>query len=325
MWKRKIKILSTLGPATINKRFLKFSEGKIDLLRLNMSHIEINKLNKIIKFIKKTTRTSICIDTEGAQIRTKVKKTFFFKKNKILKINSNGKGNFNLYPSYVFRKIKKGDVFLIGFGNLKTRVLKINKSFILLKTITPGLLENNKGVHIENRKIILNYITDKDLKAIKIGKKLGIKNYALSFTNNVHDMEKFGKILKKENKIFKIETHEAIKNIKKILNNGREFIIDRGDLSKEIKIENLPFIQRKIFKIAKKYNNKEIYIATNLLESMLINQYPTRGEANDIYNSLEMGAKGLVLAAETATGKYPELTVVFIQKMIKSYIRNNGI
>ena len=33
---------------------------------------------------------------------------------------------------------------------------------------------------------------------------------------------------------------------------------------------------------------------------MINNPYPTRAEANDIYNILELDAKGLVLAAETA-------------------------
>ena len=52
---------------------------------------------------------------------------------------------------------------------------------------------------------------------------------------------------------------------------------------------------------------------------MLENNYPTRGEANDIFNSLEMGAGGLVLAAETAIGKYPEEAVIFLQQMIGTF------
>ena len=72
----------------------------------------------------------------------------------------------------------------------------------------------------------------------------------------------------------------------------------------------------------KKYKDKELYVATNLLESMLENSYPSRGEANDIFNSLEMGANGLVLAAETAIGKYPKNTVQFLKKMIKNFKKN---
>ena len=95
------------------------------------------------------------------------------------------------------------------------------------------------------------------------------------------------------------------------------FLLDRGDLSKDISIEKIPVAQRFIFKTKKR--SSEIFIATNLLESMITKPYPTRAEANDIYNSLEMGASGLVLAAETAIGNYPENCVRFLKKMIKQF------
>ena len=52
---------------------------------------------------------------------------------------------------------------------------------------------------------------------------------------------------------------------------------------------------------------------------MIDNMYPTRGEANDIFNSLELGAAGLVLTAETAIGKFPIESVNFLSKMINYY------
>ena len=70
----KIKIFCTLGPSSLNKDFLSFSNNNIDLLRLNMSHIKSSSLQKIIKNIKKYSKVPICIDTEGSQIRTKIKK-----------------------------------------------------------------------------------------------------------------------------------------------------------------------------------------------------------------------------------------------------------
>ena len=82
-------------------------------------------------------------------------------------------------------------------------------------------------------------------------------------------------------------------------------------------------MQRKLFFLKNKFKKKNIFVATNLLESMLQNSYPTRGEANDIFSSLEMGANGLVLAAETAIGKYPQSSVNFLKKMIKSFKKNN--
>ena len=319
MPKKKIKIICTLGPQSINSSFLKFSNNNVNLLRLNMSHLSINKLVQSIKFVRKYSKIPICIDTEGAQIRTKVKKEKNYIRGQKLKI-SNYNGGFGLYPSNVYSQLKVNDILNIGFSNLNLKVINI-KNKILCKVISAGKLENNKGVYIKNRKIKLNYLTNKDFKAIEIGKKLNINYFALSFTNSLDDILKFNKLLKNKNKIFKIETLNAVRNFKSILKKGKFFLIDRGDLSKHVDIENMPLVQRKLFKMKKKYKNKKIFVATNLLESMLENSYPNRGEANDIYNSLEMGAAGLVLAAETAIGRHPRDTVRFLQKMIKTFNR----
>ena len=107
-----------------------------------------------------------------------------------------------------------------------------------------------------------------------------------------------------------------------MIKHANNFLIDRGDLSKDVKIENIPIFQRNLFKIKNKNKNKNIYVATNLLESMIVNSYPTRGEANDIFNSLEMGADGLVLAAETAIGKNPINSVKFLKNMSRVFIRS---
>ena len=317
----KIKIICTLGPKSLNKKFLHFSNKNIDLLRLNMSHLSINQLKKSITFVKKNSNVPICIDTEGAQIRVQVKKERYLKSGQKIKI-SNKKKDINLYPEYVKDKLKIGDILNIGFNNLYIKIIKKNLSEILCKVISSGKVENNKGVHLENRKIKLNYLTNKDFKAIEIGKKFNIKYFALSFTNSTSDIVKFNNLLKEKKKIFKIETQNAIKHFDKILKKGESFLIDRGDLSKDVKIENIPLVQRKLFKLKSKYKNKKIFVATNLLESMLENNYPNRGEANDIFNSLEMGASGLVLAAETAIGKYPQDTVKFLKRMIKTFKRS---
>ena len=313
----KIKIFCTLGPKSINKKFLNFSKKNIDLLRINMSHVEAKALPNLIKKIRRQTSVPICIDTEGAQIRTKVKKRINYKIGKQIKILRKG-GNFNLYPITVFDQLKLKDVLDVGFSGLEIKIFKISKDQILAKVIQSGMLEENKGVHLKNRKIKMNFLTKKDLEAISLAKKFKIKNFALSFTNSAKDAERFNKLLKAENKIFKLETKSALNDISNILKKGNNFLIDRGDLSKDISIEKIPLAQRKITKLGKKYK-KNIFVATNFLETMIDNFSPTRGEINDIYNTIELGASGLVLAAETAVGKYPIQCVKILQKVIKVY------
>jgi len=317
----KHSIYCTLGPSTLKKDFLKFvsKKNKVSLLRLNLSHIEHQKLPKVIEFVKKYTSKQLCIDTEGAQIRTRLKgKKFFINKNKNIKIYFKQK-NISLYPEYVLHKIKVKDILDIGFENLKLKVLKINKKFILLKCISSGYFETNKGVHLMNRKIKMNTMTEKDLKCIEIAKKYKINNFALSFTNSIEDIKNFNSLLKNKKKIFKIETKKAIENFKYFIQKEKTFLIDRGDLSKDILIENIPKAQRYLFNFVKKRKSIKIAVATNLLESMITQPYPTRAEVNDIYNSLEMGCSTLVLAAETAVGKYPKECINFAEKMLKSF------
>ena len=131
---KNIKIFCTLGPSTLNKKFLQFSNKKVSLYRLNISHIEINKLKSTIGFIRKFSKIPICIDTEGAQIRTKVKKGKNYKRNEKINIYKS-KGNLKIYPSEVYKKIKKNDILNIGFDGLEAKVTKINtKKINLLKT-----------------------------------------------------------------------------------------------------------------------------------------------------------------------------------------------
>jgi pyruvate kinase len=318
--KKKIEIFCTLGPSTLNKDFLKFSNKKVSLLRLNMSHIKIKQLESTIKFIRKFSKVPICIDTEGAQIRSKVIKKKNYKYNNQLIIFKN-KGNFKIYPPEIFNKLKKNDSLNIGFDGLEIKIIKILKDKMICKTLKSGLLENNKGVHLINRNMLLNFVTKKDEEAIKIAKSMNIKYFALSFTNTSKDIVKFNKLLKNKIKIFKLETKMAIKNLNKIISTGNNFLIDRGDLSKDVSIEMIPVVQRKILRRAN-LKNKKVYVATNFLESMINNSYATRGETNDIYNTLEMGASGIVLAAETAIGKYPKECITFLKKIIKVFKQN---
>ena len=285
-----------------------------------MSHQSEDELIKNIRYIKKYTNCPICIDTEGAQIRSEFKSKKFLKKKDSILIEKNNDKSLSFYPPTVYDKLKLNDILNIGFENLKIKVSTIRKKNISAKTVSSGYVENNKGVHLENRKIKLNCLTDKDLQAIKIGKDHKIINFALSFTNSVDDVDYFNKLTNNNlTNIFKIETKKAVNEFEEIIKKGNNFLIDRGDLSKDINVIKIPETQRKLMTIKKKYKDKKIFVATNLLESMIFNIYPTRGEANDIYSSIEMGADGLVLAAETAIGKYPIECVEFVKKMINQF------
>jgi len=162
-------------------------------------------------------------------------------------------------------------------------------------------------------------LTDKDREAIAIGREMGVRHFALSFTSCAKDIEILRDLVGDDAVIIsKIESRPGIDNFPSIATKTDAILIDRGDLSREIPIECIPAIQKQIAAKTGTMGIK-LYIATNLLESMIHVTTPTRAEVNDIYNSLMDGADGLVLAAETAIGKYPVQCANVVVRIINEY------
>ena len=118
--------------------------------------------------------------------------------------------------------------------------------------------------------------------------------------------------------ISKIESRRGVINLDEIIDESDEILIDRGDLSREVSLEKIPFMQRRIISMSKS-KGVPVYVATNLLESMVNGPGPTRAEIYDVVSTLLMGGNGLVLAAETAIGERPVEAVRMIRKLINQF------
>ena len=327
----KIKIICTLGPASYSKPILKIlSKENVNIFRINLSHTNKNQIEKTINYLKKNKIKNICIDTEGAQIRTtRTKKKYFIKKNNKIEIynktNLSNDKKIYLYPYFDLNHLKMGTKIDIGFNGLSIKVIKKNslKGYLLCKVLKAGYLDSKKGVHIHSE-INLPCLTQKDRYALKLARRLNIKYYAISFVNSYKDLDEVKKIIGNNKFIIsKIETKNAIFNLKKITKNSDALLIDRGDLSRYVPIEKIPIAQENIIKQSIKLNTPT-YVATNLLESMIKENEATRAESHDIYSTLKEGAEGLVLAAETAIGKNPIECVRFIKRCLTVYKKNKN-
>lgn len=324
-----IKKIITLGPASLKSSIIKKIEKGTYIFRINLSHVGLKNIPTFIKNIQKSTKVPVCIDTEGAQIRNRSMKNgkVFFKKGSnifIHKFLSKGNNkNISFYPQEAFKSFKSGDRLKIDFDSAEIKIIKkINGSKFMAKVISGGFVGSNKGVDM-NRDIKLEPISLKDFKAITIAKKMNVKHFSFSFASCEMDVRKMRDLIGKNSiLISKIESKKGVNNLEKILKFSNSIIIDRGDLSRQIPIYKIPIIQREIIKRARKLR-KDTFVATNLLENMIEKINPTRAEVNDVISTLEMGARGLVLAAETAIGKHPVATVKMIDNLIKAFKKIN--
>ncbi len=322
-----IKLLTTIGPSSFDKSTISEMEAiGVDLFKINLSHTKISDLEEIIKSLQKWSSVPVCLDSEGAQVRNQhmINESVAFKEGDTVKIHPNeitgDNKNISFAPNTVFKQLNISDLIYVDFHAVILKVIEKKDAFLLAKVISSGVVGSNKAVNI-NRKIDLEPVTKKDLEAFNIGKKMGISDFALSFTNSSSDVKLIREIVGMDtNLIAKIESIQGVLNLDEILPLANHILIDRGDLSREITIEKIPFIQRRI--IAKARSKQvPVYVATNLLESMTKARSPTRAEVNDVASTLLMGADGLVLAAETAIGKYPVEAVTMIKSLVKQFTR----
>jgi ATP sulfurylase len=319
------KILCTVGPASRNERVIqRLEEVGVSLFRINLSHTKLEDVAPIIDQIRSMTRVPICLDTEGAQIRTGVLKNGFIdvNSNAIIRITSTGEigdeSGFSLYPTDILDQLQIGDLISIDFNSVLVQVVEKKKIELLARVLTAGKIGQNKAVSLD-REIILPPLTHKDHEALKIGLQKGIRDVALSFANCAADVDLVRGIIGEDaTLISKIESIRAIQNLQAIASRSNAVLLDRGDLSREVPIEQIPRAQKEIIRRAKECGAKA-YVATNLLESMITSGVPTRAEVNDVFNTLLDGADGLVLAAETAIGAYPVQCGVMVSKLIQQY------
>jgi len=325
--KRIVNILCTLGPSSLNRQVIeRLQDRQVDLFRINLSHTPLDRVEETVGTIQSFSSTPICLDTEGAQVRTGVMEAdVVVHDRQHVRLTAEtvvGTGDcLSLTPASVFEELQPNNLIGLDFDGVVLLVLKADASGAETVVLNGGKVGSNKAVVIDPAPK-LSPLTDDDIAAVEIGRKMGISNFALSFANTAEDVALLRRYAGPDATIIsKIESKRGVRNLDAILAETDEILIDRGDLSREVPLENIPFLQKAIIRksnIAK----TPVNVATNLLESMIVNRKPTRAELNDITNTLLDGANGLVLAAETAIGKHPVGAVDMVLSMIERFRRS---
>jgi pyruvate kinase len=322
----KIRILCTLGPSSLDPEVIRqLSARDIDLLRINLSHTPLDQVEPTIRMIQEVSSVPICLDTEGAQVRCgRVEDGIVLRSGATVELVADDvigdTSRLTLWPASVFDVLRGGDVVTIDFDGVRLQVDEIGSGRATVTVMIGGLVRSNKAVTV-SRHVDLPALSPKDRAAIEVGARLGVTHYALSFANAADDVTLLRSLAPEGAHVMaKIESRRGVQHMDEILEAADSVIIDRGDLSREIPLEYVPYYQKAIARRANRWN-RSVFVATNLLESMITNKQPTIAEANDIANTLLDGVNGLVLAAETAIGVDPVGSVEMVQRAIEAFER----
>lgn len=315
-------MIFTIGPASDSEEILrKFIEIGMSAARLNFSHGTYETHTEKIELIKRlrtemNSPTAIILDIKGPKIRThnfendgadlEEGNNFDFICGK--EILGNDKQCSISYEN-LYNDAKVGGSILVDDGLLKFKITGIEDKVIHTKVLVGGRIQNHKGVNVPNVQIKLPSITEKDIKDIEFGCKMGVDFIAASFIRKASDVLDVKRVLKENNGedikvISKIETQEGVDNIDSILEASDGIMVARGDMGVEIPIQKVPIIQKKIIKKCNQAG-KIVITATQMLDSMIRNSLPTRAEASDICNAIFDGTDAIMLSGESASGSFP--------------------
>jgi pyruvate kinase len=331
---KKTKIICTIGPSVESvDMIVQLINAGMDAARLNFSHGDHAKHMEYVKNIREACnitgrQIAIIQDLQGPKIRVgKLENGFItLEEGASIQITSDEIiGNESMicttYPGLI-EELKVGEILLLDDGNIKFLItdIKRTKPEVTCKVIIGGILKQHKGINIPYSALSLPSLTEKDLEDLEFAIENKFDFIAMSFVRTPDDVKLLKGILRSRGRdipvIAKIERPEAITNIDQIIAETDLVMVARGDLGVEISVEEVPQLQKMIIK---KCNDKikPVITATQMLESMINDQSPTRAEASDVANSIMDGTDCVMLSAETSTGLYPLQSVRMMKKIIQ--------
>lgn len=315
-------IIVSIGPSlTGNPEKLRKIDSYGDCIyRINGAHVDISAIPAEVQNLRALLPDAkIMLDLPGNKIRLKgLVEPICLAKGEIFELHDY---QVNFLGFHKF--LKTGNKILTNDSTCILEVKEVNGSIIRLLSHSDGLLHNRRGLYVKGVNENLPFFFKKDLELIDMAFKENLDFISLSFVRNASDIHEFKKILGKhpESKIkviSKIETASAVENLEEILNEVDFINIDRGDLSADIGLENLPLTQEKVIASVKKAG-KKFFLATQFLKSMEKNPIPLIAELSDLHHSIRAGISGIQLSEETAIGKYPEKCVKLVSEVFKKY------
>ncbi len=328
----KTKIICTIGPASDSEKTLReMILNGMNVARLNFSHGSYEEHTERILRIRKVSGelkrpVAVLQDLQGPKIRIGhiPDPGMLLKSGQGVVLTSNpvpaAADEIPVMHKKLPRDVKPRDRILLADGLLELMVDKIEDKRIYCTVVTGGLLTSNKGINLPTGSIKLSSTTKKDMEDLAFGLRQNVDYVALSFVRTARDIFRIKEFIKKQKKqtpvIAKIEKHEALDHIDKIMAASDGIMVARGDLGVEIPLENVPGIQKMLVKKANALG-KPVIIATQMLRSMVDSPRPTRAEATDVANAVLDGADAVMLSEETAVGNYPVKAVKYMRRIAR--------
>ncbi len=337
---RRTKIVCTLGPAVGSlEGITELVNSGMDVARLNFSHGEHADHEQNYNWVREASDATgravgVLADLQGPKIRLGRFKdgATYWANDEIVRITVDDVEGTHDRVSTTYKNLaadaKPGDRLLVDDGKVGLECTEVDGNDVVCRVTEGGPVSNNKGVSLPGMAISVPALSEKDVRDLRFALRLGVDFIALSFVRSPSDVELVHAVMDEEGRrvpvIAKLEKPEAIDALEAVILAFDAIMVARGDLGVEVPLEDVPLMQKRAIQIARE-NARPVIVATQMLDSMIVNSRPTRAEASDVANAVLDGADAVMLSGETSVGKYPQQTVQTMSRIVAAAERDGSV
>ncbi|MFJ8438522.1 pyruvate kinase [Kitasatospora griseola] len=330
---RRAKIVCTLGPAADSYDQIKaLVDAGMDIARLNLSHgshaEHEDRYHRVRKASDESGRSvGVLADLQGPKIRlsTFADGPVLLERGDEFTITTEDVPGDREICGTTYKglaaDVSRGERILVDDGRVCLEVTHVEGPRVHCIVIDGGLVSDHKGLNLPGVAVSVPALSDKDVEDLRWALRTGADLIALSFVRSAKDVEGVHRIMAEEGRripvIAKIEKPQAVENLDSIVDAFDGLMVARGDLGVELPLEDVPIVQKRAIKLAKR-NAKPVIVATQMLESMINASRPTRAEASDVANAVLDGTDAVMLSGETSVGKHPVETVRTMARIVEA-------
>ncbi|MFH8975618.1 pyruvate kinase [Streptomyces sp. NPDC017890] len=331
---RRAKIVCTLGPATDSYDQIKhLVDAGMDIARFNFSHgthaEHEERYHRVRKASDETGRSvGTLADLQGPKIRLGhfTEGPVLLERGDTFTITveegtAGDRHTCGTTYAGLATDVTPGERILVDDGKVCLEVTRIDGPRVHTTVIEGGMVSDHKGLNLPGVAVSVPALSKKDEDDLRWALRNGFDVIALSFVRSGRDALDVHRIMDEEGRrlpvIAKIEKPQAVDNIEDIVAAFDGIMVARGDLGVEMPLEQVPIVQKRAIKLAKR-NAKPVIVATQMLDSMIDNARPTRAEASDVANAVIDGTDAVMLSGETSVGKHPTETVRTMARIVEA-------
>ena len=323
---RRTKIVATIGPASRDPEVLvRMVDAGMDVARLNFSHGSAEEHAETVRLVRDAANragrsVAILQDLPGPKLR--IGKLV----DGIAELKPGDEVTFvcgdhdadgdsrRMYISWagLADTVQPDEIIYLADGAVRLRVAttRPGDGEIDARVEIGGSVASRQGLNIPGETAALPSVPEEDLGHLRTGEQIGVDLVGISFVRRADDIE----FVRKHTRlplIAKIEKPQAVQRAEEIVRASDCVMVARGDLGIELRIEEVPIVQKQIISLAGALA-RPVITATQMLDSMVSSARPTRAEVTDVANAILDGTDAVMLSQESAVGQYPVGSVAML-------------